>query len=103
LKCTICFPHVVPHNLIEKKTKGKKGIITYNTSFRIGLMKHHVETKHLELINAHAVGFSDVESNIRSQSRTIDDNKLVQPTKKCQKATLGVISTFFGNKTLYKK
>jgi hypothetical protein len=28
LKCTICFPHIVPLALIEKsKTKGKKGII----------------------------------------------------------------------------
>jgi hypothetical protein len=62
LKCTICFPHV-PHNLIEKKIKGKKGIIAYNTSFRIGLMKWQVETKHLELINAHVVGFGDVEGN----------------------------------------
>jgi len=61
LKCAICFPHVVPHNLIEKKTKGKKGIIAYNTSFRIGLMKWQVETKHLELINAHVIGFGDVE------------------------------------------
>ncbi len=66
-------------------------------------MKHHVETKYLEFINAHVVGFSDVEGNIRSQSRIVDSNKVLQPTKKCQKATLGVISTFFGSKTFYKK
>lgn len=103
LKCTICFPHVVPHNLFEKKTKGKKGIIAYNTSFGIGFMKWHVETKHVELINVHVVGFGDVEGNIMSQSRTVEGNKVAQPTKKCQKVTLGVIFIFFGSKTPYKK
>jgi hypothetical protein len=98
-----CSPHVIPHNLIGKKTKGKKGIIAYNTSFEIGFMKWHVETKYLELINTHVVGFGDVKGNIRSQSRTVEGNKVVQPTKKCQKVTLGVIFTFFGSKTPYKK
>jgi hypothetical protein len=36
--------------LIEKKTKGKKRIIAYNTSFGIGSMKRHVEFEHLELV-----------------------------------------------------
>jgi hypothetical protein len=83
LKCTNFFSHVVSHNLIEKKTNGKNRIIAYNTSFGIGFMKWHVETKHLELINAHVVGFGNVEGNIRSQSRIIEGNKVVQPTKKC--------------------
>jgi hypothetical protein len=34
--------------LIEKKTKGEKRIIVYNTSFGIGSMKRHVEVEHLE-------------------------------------------------------
>ncbi len=50
LKCFVCFPNVVPPSLIEKKTKGKKGIIAYNTSFGICSMKRHVESEHLELV-----------------------------------------------------
>jgi hypothetical protein len=66
-------------------------------------MKWHVETKYLELIYTHVVGFDDIKGNIRSQSRTVEGNKVVQPTKKCQKVTLGVISIFFRSKTPYKK
>jgi hypothetical protein len=39
--------------LIEKKTKGKKRIIAYNTSFGIGSMKRHIEFEHLELITSY--------------------------------------------------
>jgi hypothetical protein len=35
---------------IGKKTKKKKGIIAYNTLYGIGVMKIHVESKHLELL-----------------------------------------------------
>jgi hypothetical protein len=44
---SICFPHVVPMYLIGKKTKGKKGIIAYNTLFGTSAMKKHVEFEHL--------------------------------------------------------
>jgi hypothetical protein len=40
----------VPPSLIEKKTKGKKGIIAYNKLYGTGSIKHHVETLHLELL-----------------------------------------------------
>jgi hypothetical protein len=50
LRCFVCFPKVVLHSLIEKKTKGKKRIIPYNTSFGIGSMKKHIESEHFELI-----------------------------------------------------
>jgi hypothetical protein len=50
LRCFVCFPNVVIRSLIEKKTKGKKKIIAYNTSFGIGSMKRHIESEHLELI-----------------------------------------------------
>jgi hypothetical protein len=43
LICNICFSHVVPLSFIENKTKGKKGIITYNKFCGTGFMKHHVE------------------------------------------------------------
>ncbi len=33
-------------SLIEKKTKGKKGIIAYNTFFGTSAMKKHVEFEH---------------------------------------------------------
>jgi hypothetical protein len=50
LRFFICFPNVVPPSLIEKKTKGKNGIIAYNTSFGINSMKMHIEAEHLELV-----------------------------------------------------
>jgi len=53
LRCSIYFPHVVAPSLIEKKTKGKKGIITYNKLYGTGSMKHHVETLHLELLTTY--------------------------------------------------
>jgi hypothetical protein len=37
-------------SLIGKKTKGKEGIIAYNTLFGISVMKRHVEFEHLELL-----------------------------------------------------
>ncbi len=40
----------MPPSLIEKKTKGKKGIIAYNKLYGTGSIKHHVETLHLELL-----------------------------------------------------
>ncbi len=50
LKCFIFFPNVVLPSLIEKKTKGKKGIIAYNSSFGTSSMKRHFEAQHLEFI-----------------------------------------------------
>jgi hypothetical protein len=54
LSCFICFPNVVPPSLIENKTKRKRGIISYNTSFGTSSMKRHVKTKHLELVISYA-------------------------------------------------
>jgi hypothetical protein len=39
--------------LIEKKTKGEKGIIVYNTSFGTSSMKRHIEAEHLEFITTY--------------------------------------------------
>jgi hypothetical protein len=88
--------------LIEKRTKGKNGIIAYNTSFGIISMKQHVEVEHLELFDAYAAKFVGVESNSWSQSRNFDGNKVVQLANKCQKITPNVIFTCFGSKTPYK-
>jgi hemerythrin-like domain-containing protein len=52
--------------LIEKRTKRKKGIIAYNTSFGINSMKQHVEVEHLELFDAYATKFVGVENNLGS-------------------------------------
>jgi hypothetical protein len=40
----------VPLFLIEKKIKGKKGIIAYNKLYGTGSIKHHVKTLYLELL-----------------------------------------------------
>jgi hypothetical protein len=42
LRCSICFPHVVPVFLIGRGKKRKKDIITYNTLFGTSVMKRHV-------------------------------------------------------------
>jgi hypothetical protein len=44
--------------LIEKKTKGKKRIIVYNTSFGIGSMKRQVEVEHLEFVTTYNISRS---------------------------------------------
>ncbi len=53
LRCFVCFPNVVHPSLIEKKTKGEKGIIVYNTSFGTSSMKRHIEAEHLEFITTY--------------------------------------------------
>jgi hypothetical protein len=82
LKCAFCFSHVVPHTLIEKRTKGKKGIIAYNTSFGISSLRQHVEVEHLEFFNAYVAKFVGVENNLGSQSRNVDGKNVVQLAKK---------------------
>ncbi len=62
LKCSICFPHIVP-TLIEKKTKGKRKIFAYNTFFGTSSMKKHVESEHLELLTSY-VERVDAANNI---------------------------------------
>jgi len=62
LKCSICYPNVVP--LIEKKTKGKKRFIAYNKFYGTCFMKHHVEALHLRLLMTHVECF--VHDNVTS-------------------------------------
>jgi hypothetical protein len=52
LRCSICFPHVDTWFFIRNNTKGKKGIIAYNTLFFVGAIKRHVEYEHLGLLIA---------------------------------------------------
>ncbi len=49
LRCGICFLYVVSVFFIRKKTKGKEGIIAYNTLFDIGVMK--------DMLNLHILSF----------------------------------------------
>ncbi len=39
--------------LIEMKTKGKKGIITYNKSCGTNSMKYHIEALHFKLLSSY--------------------------------------------------
>jgi hypothetical protein len=61
------------------------------------------KVEHLDLLNAYATKFVCVENNSRSQSRSVDSNKVLQLANKCQKTTPSVIFTCFGSKTPYKK
>jgi hypothetical protein len=47
------FSTCCPPYFNSKKTKGKKMIITYNTSFGKKYIKCDVEIEHLELLNAY--------------------------------------------------
>jgi hypothetical protein len=102
LRCNICFPHVGPPSLIEKKTKSKKGIIAFNKSYGIGSVKHHVVALHLDLLLTYVVEHF-VHDNIGSQERSDEGSRLMQPTKKRTKVTTRVISSFFGTKIPYKR
>jgi len=84
--------------LIEKKIKGKRGIIAYNTFFGRSLMKLHVEYEHLELLTSY-VEEVVVENNIsRSQIVGDEGSRVIQPANKSYKVTLGAIFYFFGTK-----
>jgi hypothetical protein len=84
--------------LIEKKIKGKRGIIAYNTFFGRSLMKLHVEYEHLELLTSY-VEKVVVENNIsRSQIVGDEGSRVIQPANKSSKVTLGAIFFFFGAK-----
>lgn len=85
LRCNICFPRVLPPSLIEKKTKGKKGIITYNKSYGISSMKHHVEALYLELLTTYVAKCFVHDNVIGSQERNDEGGRLMQPANKVQK------------------
>jgi hypothetical protein len=103
LRCNICFPHVVPPSLIQKKTKGKKGIVAYNKSCGIGFMKHHVEVLHLKLLTTYVVECFVHDNVIGSQERNDEGGRLMQPAKKRTKVATRVIFSFFGSKSPYKR
>jgi hypothetical protein len=77
LKCNICFPHVVPPSLIEKKTKGKKAIIAYNKFYGIGSMKHDVEALYLELLMTYVAKFFVHDNVTCSQERNDEGGRLM--------------------------
>lgn len=52
LRCSICFPRIILHALIEKKIKGKKGNIAY-ILFGTSSMKRLVEFEHIEFLTAY--------------------------------------------------
>jgi hypothetical protein len=89
LRCNICFPHVVPPSLIEKKTKGKKGIIAYK-SCGISYMKHHVEALHLKLLTTYVVECFVHDNVIGSQETNDEGGRLMQPAKKRTKVAARV-------------
>jgi hypothetical protein len=87
--------------LIEKKTKGKKGIFAYNTFFGTSSMKRHVKFEHLELLTSY-VEKIDVANNIsRSQIVGDEGSRAIQPDNKSSKVTLGAIFIFWGSKIPY--
>ncbi len=98
------FSHVVPMSLIGNKTKRKKGIIAYNTFYKIGVMKIHVESEHLELLTTFVEEVVIVNNITRSQIVGANEGcRAIEVAKKCSKVVPGVILAFFGIKIPYKK
>jgi len=102
LRCSICFPHVVPP-LIKMKTKGKKGIIAYKKSCGTNSMKYHIEALHFKLLPTYVAEHFVHDNVTGSQERCDDSGRLMQVLKKCTKVVTWAISSFFGNKTPYKR
>jgi hypothetical protein len=84
-------------SLIGKKTKKKKGIIAYNTLYGIGVMKIHVESKHLELLTIFVEEVVVVDNIASSQIPRANEGC------RAMEVVLGVILAFFGSTTPYKK
>ncbi len=101
LRCNICFPHIVPFTLIEKKTKIKKGIIAYNTLFGTSPMKMHVEYEHLEILTSYVEKVVAKNNISRSQIVGDEGSRVIQPANKSSKVTLGANSIFLGSKIPY--
>jgi hypothetical protein len=101
LKCSICFPNVVPTTLIKKKTRGKKGIITYNKGYGTDSIKQHVDFEHPNLaIYIQRLAFISI---LGSQSKGDGEGVAILHAKKHFKVALGVISTFFRSNIPYSK
>ncbi len=101
LKCSICFPNVVLATLIKEKTKGKKGIITYNKGCGIDYIKWHVDFEHPNL-TIHIQKLASI-SILGLQPKGDGEGVAILHAKNCCKVTLGVISTFFKSNTPYSK
>jgi hypothetical protein len=98
LRCNICFPHIVPIILIEKKTKGKRGIIA---SLWDKPDENACWNDHLELLTS-CVGKVVAKNNI-SRSQIMGDKGLstIHLANKCSKVTFGAIFVFWGSKIPY--
>ncbi len=93
----------MPPSLIEKKTKSKKRIIAFNKSCGIGSMKHHVEALHFKLLTTYVAKCFVHDNVIGSQERNDEGGRLMQLANKHTKVVVGVIFSFFGSKTCYKR
>ncbi len=101
LKCSICFHNVVLATLIKKKTKGKKGIITYNKGYGTDSIKRHVDFEHPNLtLYIQRLAFIGI---LGSQSKGNREGVAILHAKKHSKVALGVISTFFQSNIPYNK
>jgi hypothetical protein len=87
--------------LIKEKTKGKKGVITYNKSCGIDYIKCHVDFEHPNLTIC--IQKLASMSILGSQSKGDGEGVAILHAKNYSKVTLGVISTFFESNTLYSK
>jgi hypothetical protein len=93
-----------PCLLLGRNKEKEKGIIAYNTLYGIGVMKIHVESKHLELLTIFVEKVVIVDNISRSQITSANEGcRAMEVAKKHSKVVLGVILAFSRSKTLCKK
>lgn len=86
---------------LKNKTKGKKGIITYNKGYGTNSIKWHVDFEHRN--PATYIQRLASISISRSQSKGDREGVAILHVEKHSKVALCVISTFFGNNIPYSK
>jgi hypothetical protein len=66
-------------------------------------MKHHVDVLHLKFLPQYVAKQFVHDNVIGSQEKNDEDDRLMQPTKKCTKVVAWPISSLFGSKTPYNR
>ena len=90
LRCLLCHSDALGADILALKTRGRKGLITYNKAHGTNAIRKHVEHEHGEVSSRF---YRDiVECSLKPA--VLSDR---QPAKKCERVTPGAISAFFGS------
>ena len=96
LRCLFCHSDALGADMFALKTRGRKGLITYNKAHGTNAMRKHVEHEHGEVSSRF---YRDIAE--RSMKPAVLGDR--QPAKKRERVTPGAISAFFGSTNVYRK